>query len=490
MATTTSAPLGSRGGHLVFCMVLVGQTLLLSSQVTTEAGHSALRSLLIGLFSPIQRSADTGLGAISSFWYGYVDLRGVREENGRLKEDLARLEQALWMERDVVASYRRLSTVLDLAERIPGNPVVAEVVGLDASAWFQTVTVNRGTAHGVALNAPVIAAGGLVGRVISVGTDVAQIQLLTDRDCSVGALLARTRARGVVAGSGGEASPTGLTLNYVSNLEDVVEGDLDRNFGNGRYLSQGHRHRPRGLGAQRSAALQARHRRAGRESRPARGGFRPRSSLSQRDHRARRVRVLDIVVALLAAFIFQTVLGRYLPFLNGYLDLFVVVAAGFGLVRGRMAGLHERRFGGASSGCLFRRSSGIQRHLQDHSRLPGRDRRSTSHHPRLVHSHPVLLRRDPYRSTDSRRCGIRGGASQGDGRGARAALPLYRECIGWYSVGAGPGAAISRRAIKDRKKDGEERKDGKGTQSRKENSFTGLSFAGLLSLGAFAFFLD
>ena len=226
MATTTSAPLGSRGGHLVFGLVLVVQALLLSSQVTTEGGHSALRALLIGLFSPIQRGADAALGAFSSMWYGYVDLRGVREENGRLKEDVARLEQALWMERDLIASYRRLSSVLEFAERIPGNPIVAEVVGLDASAWFRTITVNRGTAHGVALNAPVIAAGGLVGRVIAIGSDVAQIQLLTDRDCSVGALLARTRARGVVAGSGEQASPTGLTLNYVSNLEDVVEGDL------------------------------------------------------------------------------------------------------------------------------------------------------------------------------------------------------------------------------------------------------------------------
>jgi rod shape-determining protein MreC len=130
------------------------------------------------------------------------------------------------MERDAVLSYRRLSSVLELAERIPYDPVVAEVVGLDASAWFRTITVNRGTSRGVALNAPVIGPGGLVGRVISVGRDVAQVQLLNDRDCSVGALLARTRARGVVAGSGEQASPTGLTLNYVSNLEDVVEGDL------------------------------------------------------------------------------------------------------------------------------------------------------------------------------------------------------------------------------------------------------------------------
>ncbi|MGH9332214.1 MAG: rod shape-determining protein MreC, partial [Vicinamibacteria bacterium] len=194
--------------------------------VTTEAGHSALRALFITVFSPVQRGADTAATGISSFWYSYVDLRGVREENAGLKEDVARLEQALWMERDMVSSYRRLSSVLELAERIPGNPVVAEVVGLDASAWFRTITVNRGLTHGVSLNAPVIAAGGLVGRVISIGPEIAQIQLLNDRDCSVGALLARTRARGIVAGSGEEASPTGLTLNYVSNLEEVVEGDL------------------------------------------------------------------------------------------------------------------------------------------------------------------------------------------------------------------------------------------------------------------------
>src|SRR3989304_4801756 len=90
MATTTSAPLGSRGGHLVFGLVLVLQALLLSSQVTTEGGHSALRALVIGLFSPIQRGADAALGAFSSLWYGYVGLRGVREENSRLERDVAR----------------------------------------------------------------------------------------------------------------------------------------------------------------------------------------------------------------------------------------------------------------------------------------------------------------------------------------------------------------------------------------------------------------
>ena len=51
------------------------------------------------------------------------------------------------------------------------------------------------------------------------------------------------------------------------------------------------------------------------------------------------MRFLDTALAILVAFIVQTVLGRYFSFLNSYLDLFTVVVAMFGLLRGRAAGL-------------------------------------------------------------------------------------------------------------------------------------------------------
>ena len=41
----------------------------------------------------------------------------------------------------------------------------------------------------------------------------------------------------------------------------------------------------------------------------------------------------------MGALVVQTVLGRYFPFLNTYLDLFTVAAATFGLARGRVAGM-------------------------------------------------------------------------------------------------------------------------------------------------------
>ncbi|GMR24011.1 MAG: hypothetical protein BMS9Abin37_2498 [Acidobacteriota bacterium] len=51
------------------------------------------------------------------------------------------------------------------------------------------------------------------------------------------------------------------------------------------------------------------------------------------------MRFLDVALAILVAFVVQTVLGRYFPFLNSYLDLFTVVVAMFGLLRGRATGL-------------------------------------------------------------------------------------------------------------------------------------------------------
>lgn len=51
------------------------------------------------------------------------------------------------------------------------------------------------------------------------------------------------------------------------------------------------------------------------------------------------MRFLDVALAILVAFVVQTVLGRYFGFLNSYLDLFTVVVAMFGLLRGRAVGL-------------------------------------------------------------------------------------------------------------------------------------------------------
>lgn len=66
------------------------------------------------------------------------------------------------------------------------------------------------------------------------------------------------------------------------------------------------------------------------------------------------MKLLQVVAAVVTALIVQTVLGRYFVWLNDYVDLFTVLVATFGLVRGRMAGM----FIGTTAGLIQDVSSG------------------------------------------------------------------------------------------------------------------------------------
>ena len=68
----------------------------------------------------------------------------------------------------------------------------------------------------------VIAPGGVVGRLVVPSARAAKVQLLIDRNAAAGAIIERTRAQGVVVGSGDDR----LRLEYVSEVSDVVAGDV------------------------------------------------------------------------------------------------------------------------------------------------------------------------------------------------------------------------------------------------------------------------
>jgi rod shape-determining protein MreC len=66
----------------------------------------------------------------------------------------------------------------------------------------------------------VIAPAGVVGRIITPSARASKVQLLIDRNAAAGALVERSRAHGVVEGTGGT-----LRMNYVSGTADVQVGD-------------------------------------------------------------------------------------------------------------------------------------------------------------------------------------------------------------------------------------------------------------------------
>ncbi len=204
--------------------VVLGQIVLISLQVSTASGVRVFEGVTFGVFSEIQRAVSGGIGGVSGLWQDYVGLVSVQEQNDALRNEVAQLQLEVQQERALAQRVRGLEALLGLRQDLEFSTVSARVIAGDATPYFRTITIDRGTGDGVRRDSAVVSPDGVVGRVVSEpGPRAAKVQLLIDRSAAAGALIERTRVSGVVTGDGDE---TVLRMEYVSNLEDVRVGDV------------------------------------------------------------------------------------------------------------------------------------------------------------------------------------------------------------------------------------------------------------------------
>ena len=213
-------------------LLVVGLVLLhfaaISHQVDGGDDLSLFQRGLFSLLSPLQRGMSSAVGGVRELWNGYGFHRETYTENRRLEERVRYLEMLLQERSHLAREAERLRGLLGLREILPMETLVAGVVSRDGVPWFRTLTIDRGTADGVALNSPVVSPTGVVGRVIAVGPHAARVQVLLDRDSAAGVLIERSRVSGVVSGQvvQPETGTGDLLLKYVSTRADVEVDDV------------------------------------------------------------------------------------------------------------------------------------------------------------------------------------------------------------------------------------------------------------------------
>ncbi|MDP0489731.1 MAG: rod shape-determining protein MreC [Verrucomicrobiota bacterium JB023] len=130
----------------------------------------------------------------------------------------------------------QLNRALDFRERTPFKVIPAKVIKRQPSAWWDTVTINRGEPAGIGPQLTVLAEGGLVGRVDkSFDTDVAEVVLVSDESCQVSVYIEGTPEKGILSGQPGQfgGDPL-LRVRYLSKNAAIQPGMRVLTTGSGR----------------------------------------------------------------------------------------------------------------------------------------------------------------------------------------------------------------------------------------------------------------
>lgn len=179
------------------------------------------------LFSPVQNAFTTATRSVRDFfgtWRNYNQLQAAYDD---LYYEKQSVDLQLASAEEAMAENERLKSLLDARSRYESlDPVYARVIARDPGRWFDTFSVNRGSANGITVGMAVCTGDGLVGRIYEVGLNYAKVLTVIDPRSAVACLVSRTRDNGVMRGQIAEsaASPD-CYVYYLPNVNNIVPGD-------------------------------------------------------------------------------------------------------------------------------------------------------------------------------------------------------------------------------------------------------------------------
>jgi rod shape-determining protein MreC len=190
--TGVRAPLTSVLAASAVTLILVGR-----SGGLLGAAEGAIRSAVRAAFVPAEAAADGAFRPLDGVVAGFARAGAVSDVQAEAARQRERAESEAARADGLAAENARLAALLNLDGPAAGDGVAARVVSEVRDRSGGALLIDRGRSAGIAVGMPVVAAGGLVGRVVEVAPGHSTVLPLTDPASAVG-----VRCTGVAEESG------------------------------------------------------------------------------------------------------------------------------------------------------------------------------------------------------------------------------------------------------------------------------------------------
>lgn len=207
----------------IVCVVLLGVILFSANP------NSPIHFIYKGISVPLQpvQSFFSGIGnrfaKAADYFFNYdaieKEYQQIEEENDQLKAERDEIES-------LQEENEELRTLLGIAaENADYSYVMANVIANDTDNWFQTFTIDKGSAAGISLSDCVVTSKGLVGKVVSVAPTSAKVMAIVDEESILMGRLTKTNDLVRIRGMENLGTDILCKMDRVDASADLAIGD-------------------------------------------------------------------------------------------------------------------------------------------------------------------------------------------------------------------------------------------------------------------------
>lgn len=200
-----------------------------------------LRSIYsLGVY-PIQSATKSVSKAFVYIYTSINDIFTLQNQIQALRNRIADLSGTALEYEQLKAENERLRALLNEVPTDDYPLEYSEIVSKDPQNFYNTIVINKGSAHGIAVGMPIISYKdgykALVGRVVEARRYNSRVLSLIDQRSQISVMLEGLRATGIMTGQAPKSTQT--HLQYIDLELDVEEGDRVITSGMGGVFPRG-----------------------------------------------------------------------------------------------------------------------------------------------------------------------------------------------------------------------------------------------------------
>lgn len=206
--------------RLLVSVSLIAITLIVVSTYTSFLQPA--RAFFLDLVAPFYGVTDVGNTASDWAEDNLASREELLQENRQLQDENLILQRRVMTMALIQAENARLRQLLGATEFLQESVLIAELVGTPPNTETHRLIINRGTDDGLVEGQPVLDSAGIIGQIVTVGSENSEVLLISDRAHALPVEVVRTGSRAIAEGTGDYEV---TRLRNIPPTVDILVGD-------------------------------------------------------------------------------------------------------------------------------------------------------------------------------------------------------------------------------------------------------------------------